>query len=160
MRSIVTSVYSVSHTSSNNHYSLHYHYTSAQPSPHYSLTTFPVFVAHGFSFSWSGGVEGEGVVDGLCSIPWSKDKQFGVSDVHELLELVGDGVRAVPVLPKLLSVFASRACRSAVMIGDAMDEASMSAIVRHMSEMDHPWACPHGRPTMRHLCDLTLLNET
>ena len=76
----------------------------------------PVFTAHGFSFAWSGGSVGDGVVDGLVGLPWSKDKQFGVSDVHELLELVGEGVRA-PVLPKLLSVFASRACRSAVMIG-------------------------------------------
>ena len=113
-----------------------------------------VFTAHGFVFRWSGGEAGVGGVDGLVGLPWSKDRQFGVGDVHELLELVGEGVRA-PVLPKLLSVFASRACRSAVMVGDALDEAAMSVIVRHMSEMEHPWACPHGRPTMRHLCDIS-----
>ena len=118
-----------------------------------------VFTAHGFSFSWSGGTDGEGVVSGLVGLPWSKNKQFGVSDVHELLELVGDGVRA-PVLPKLLSVFAMRACHGAVRVGDALDEASMGGIVRHMGEMEHPWACPHGRPTMRHLCDIGLLAAT
>ena len=116
----------------------------------------PVFAAHGFSFAWSGGGEGEGVVCGLAALPWSKARSFGVADVHELLELLSDGVRA-PVLPKLLSVFASRACRSAVMIGDALDDAAMGVIVRHMGEMEHPWACPHGRPTMRHLCDISLI---
>jgi DNA mismatch repair protein PMS2 len=30
-------------------------------------------------------------------------------------------------------------------------------VVRHMSTMDQPWNCPHGRPTMRHLLDLSML---
>jgi hypothetical protein len=28
-------------------------------------------------------------------------------------------------------------------------------VIRHMGTMDHPWNCPHGRPTMRHLVDLS-----
>ena len=27
--------------------------------------------------------------------------------------------------------------------------------MRRMGTMDQPWNCPHGRPTMRHLSDLT-----
>jgi hypothetical protein len=42
------------------------------------------------------------------------------------------------------SMFASRACRSAVMIGTALSRAQMTNIVRHMFDMEHPWACPHG----------------
>lgn len=30
----------------------------------------------------------------------------------------------------------------------------MEKVVRHMGEMEKPWNCPHGRPTMRHLCGL------
>jgi DNA mismatch repair protein PMS2 len=26
--------------------------------------------------------------------------------------------------------------------------------VKCMAEMEHPWNCPHGRPTMRHLMSL------
>ena len=54
-------------------------------------------------------------------------------------------------------MFASRACRSAVMIGTALSRSKLQTLVRHMSEMEHPWACPHGRPTMRHLFDLSQL---
>ena len=28
-------------------------------------------------------------------------------------------------------------------------------ILRHMSTIEQPWNCPHGRPTMRHLCDIS-----
>ncbi|CAG8847925.1 26563_t:CDS:2, partial [Racocetra persica] len=52
-------------------------------------------------------------------------------------------------------MFASRACRKSVMIGDALSCQQMEKIVRHMGEIDQPWNCPHGRPTMRHLLDLS-----
>ncbi|EDN93919.1 hypothetical protein SS1G_09786 [Sclerotinia sclerotiorum 1980 UF-70] len=32
----------------------------------------------------------------------------------------------------------------------------MEKVVRHMGEIEQPWNCPHGRPTMRHLCGLGL----
>ena len=54
-------------------------------------------------------------------------------------------------------MFASRACRSAVMIGTSMTREHMLRIVRQMAAMDQPWNCPHGRPTMRHLIDLSML---
>lgn len=30
----------------------------------------------------------------------------------------------------------------------------MEKVVAHMGTIDKPWNCPHGRPTMRHLCSL------
>lgn len=30
-------------------------------------------------------------------------------------------------------------------------------IVEHLADLESPWNCPHGRPTMRHLVDLTTL---
>eukprot|EP01034_Spumella_vulgaris_P024390 gene24390-30734_t len=57
-------------------------------------------------------------------------------------------------LPKLVSMFASRACRSAVMIGTALNGQEMRGIVDRMEGLAQPWNCPHGRPTMRHLVDL------
>jgi DNA mismatch repair protein PMS2 len=45
---------------------------------------------------------------------------------------------------QVTSMFASRACRSSVMIGTALSQQKMSSIVRHMADMEHPWACPHG----------------
>ena len=43
------------------------------------------------------------------------------------------------------------------MIGHVLNHSQMKRIVRHMGEIDQPWNCPHGRPTMRHLLDLTEL---
>jgi DNA mismatch repair protein PMS2 len=51
-------------------------------------------------------------------------------------------------------MLASRACRSSIMIGRALDGPSMARILGRLSELDAPWNCPHGRPTMRHLAVL------
>lgn len=47
-----------------------------------------------------------------------------------------------------------RACRSSIMVGKALTETGMQRVVRHMGEIERPWNCPHGRPTMRHLSRL------
>ncbi|KAF9167524.1 Mismatch repair endonuclease pms2 [Actinomortierella ambigua] len=60
---------------------------------------------------------------------------------------------------KVRNLFASRACRRSVMIGDVLKLSQMKKIVRHMGEIDQPWNCPHGRPTMRHLLDLSELEQ-
>lgn len=40
------------------------------------------------------------------------------------------------------------------MIGKTLGVKDMRRVVKHMGELDKPWNCPHGRPTMRHLCDV------
>lgn len=67
-------------------------------------------------------------------------------------------------LPKALEMFASRACRSAVMIGQALDRRKMTKVrelhdcarctgqrpqrcmqlVRQLEGLEQPWNCPHG----------------
>ncbi|KAJ1725045.1 ATP-binding mismatch repair protein [Coemansia erecta] len=79
-------------------------------------------------------------------------------DKGDLMDLVGklaEGQRGVRC-ERARRVFASRACRKAVMIGHPLDMASMRTIVRQLSDLDHPWNCPHGRPTMRHLYRLQM----
>ncbi|KAG0346228.1 Mismatch repair endonuclease pms2 [Podila humilis] len=60
---------------------------------------------------------------------------------------------------KVRNLFASRACRRSVMIGHVLNHSQMKRIVRHMGEIDQPWNCPHGRPTMRHLLDLAEMEQ-
>ena len=62
-------------------------------------------------------------------------------------------------LPKLVSMFASRACRSAVMIGTALQQHEMTTIINKLEQIEQPWNCPHGRPTMRHLTDLRVYHK-
>lgn len=63
-------------------------------------------------------------------------------------------------LPKLRAVLASRACHSAVVIGDALQHAKMVSIVRTLATLEQPWNCPHGRPTIRHIADLSRLRPS
>jgi DNA mismatch repair protein PMS2 len=48
-------------------------------------------------------------------------------------------------------MLASRACRSSIMIGRALEPRAQRAILDHLAALHSPWNCPHGRPTMRHL---------
>lgn len=94
----------------------------------------------------------------LLSLPLSRETTFSVSDLEELVFLLADNptssATTVPRPSKVRRMFAMRACRSSIMIGRALSRRQMEAVVRHMGEMDKPWNCPHGRPTMRHLCGL------
>ncbi|KAL1918986.1 uncharacterized protein VTP21DRAFT_2367 [Calcarisporiella thermophila] len=94
----------------------------------------------------------------LLSVPVNKSMTFGVEDLEELIWLLNEHPSRHMVRPsKLRAAFASRACRKSVMIGDALSLREMKKIVGHMGEIDQPWNCPHGRPTMRHLFDLRTL---
>ena len=55
---------------------------------------------------------------------------------------------------RVRAMLASRACRSSVMIGKALATTQMQTILAHLSDLDYPWNCPHGRPTLRHLVSL------
>lgn len=77
-------------------------------------------------------------------------------------------------------MFASRACRKSVMIGKALSRSEMQRLITQMGEIEQPWVsrkyydkfrmkcylflfsknCPHGRPTMRHLVNLVMLNKS
>ncbi|KAI6140116.1 hypothetical protein BKA82DRAFT_1005195 [Pisolithus tinctorius] len=92
----------------------------------------------------------------LMAQPISKDTVFDMKDLEELIHLMQDRPRGTMVrCSKARAMFAMRACRRSVMIGRPLDKSRMTTIVRHMASMDQPWNCPHGRPTMRHLSDLT-----
>ena len=76
----------------------------------------------------------------LVAQPVSKDTVFGVSDLEELLDLVGSAPAGEVVRPtKARRMFASRACRKSVMVGKALNANQMRAVVRHMGTMEQPW---------------------
>ncbi|KAK5657680.1 hypothetical protein OQA88_2752 [Cercophora sp. LCS_1] len=94
----------------------------------------------------------------LLSLPLSRETTFSVADLEELIFLLGDNptgsATTIPRPSKVRKMLAMRACRSSIMIGRALSTRQMEKVVRHMGEMEKPWNCPHGRPTMRHLCGL------
>ena len=95
----------------------------------------------------------------LVSLPMSRETTFDVTDLEELIALLAESPSSsssakVPRPTKVRRMFAMRACRSSVMIGKTLTLKQMGALVKKMGEIDKPWNCPHGRPTMRHVCGL------
>lgn len=91
----------------------------------------------------------------LEGIPHLKNSRFDESDLEEVVVHLSENPGSIPVCSKLNAIFASKACRSAVMIGDPLDEVKMKKILANMQHLQQPWNCPHGRPTVRVLSKIT-----
>ena len=101
---------------------------------------------------------GESPVGRRCQVvalPLSRETTFSLEDLDELLALLAEAPSgSVPRPSKVRKMFAMRACRSSIMIGRTLTHKQMGKVLKHLGELDKPWNCPHGRPTMRHLCSL------
>ncbi|XP_046352551.2 mismatch repair endonuclease PMS2-like isoform X1 [Haliotis rufescens] len=93
----------------------------------------------------------------LTSTPVSKNWNFGKDDIEELIFMLTDSPGVMCRPSRVRMMFASRACRKSIMIGTALNKAEMKKLLCHMGEIEQPWNCPHGRPTMRHLFNLNML---
>ncbi|CAG8621548.1 13234_t:CDS:10, partial [Ambispora gerdemannii] len=75
----------------------------------------------------------------VLSQPVSKNTVFGIKDLEELIFLLSERPGVMVRCSHARDMFASRACRQAVMIGDALTKRQMQKIVKHMGEIDQPW---------------------
>ncbi|KAI1075606.1 DNA mismatch repair protein MutL [Whalleya microplaca] len=135
----------------------------------------PALEANGFQVSIDDESGAVGARVSLLSLPLSRETTFELADLEELVALLtehqsslpptsaaggsGNNRNNVPRPSKVRKMFAMRACRSSIMIGKHLTNKQMEKLVRHMGELDKPWNCPHGRPTMRHLCGLGAWGE-
>mmetsp|Transcript_32741 Transcript_32741/g.101375 ORF Transcript_32741/g.101375 Transcript_32741/m.101375 type:complete len:669 (-) Transcript_32741:584-2590(-) len=95
----------------------------------------------------------------LHSVPSVKGINFGTKDIAEFISVLTDAGEMcsdedLPRCPRLHAVFASKACRTAVMVGTPLSVPEMTRLLRELAHLDQPWNCPHGRPTIRHLARL------
>ncbi|CAG9970631.1 unnamed protein product [Clonostachys byssicola] len=98
----------------------------------------------------------------LTALPLSRETTFSITDLEELIALLADESSESTHIPrpsKVRKMFAMRACRSSIMIGKALTRHQMYSLVGHMGDLDKPWNCPHGRPTMRHLFSIDKWDE-
>ncbi|KAI1095955.1 DNA mismatch repair protein MutL [Rostrohypoxylon terebratum] len=124
----------------------------------------PALEANGFIVSMDeSGDQPVGSRCQLLSLPLSREVTFSLADLEELISMLTDHqsecASAIPRPSRVRNMFAMRACRSSVMIGKHLTTPQMQKLVRHMGELDKPWNCPHGRPTMRHLCAIGAWSE-
>ena len=102
----------------------------------------------------SGDVEHESMVGAGTGADGSG--MYGNNAVRRYAGRIGDSAdRIIGRLPKAVAMFASRACRTSIMIGKALSKQEMDQVVKKLEKVEQPWNCPHGRPTMQHLGDLT-----
>lgn len=96
----------------------------------------------------------------LTSLPISKNWTFGKEDIDELIFMLSEAGEdsSEHFRPsRVRAMFASRACRTSVMVGTSLSMGDMVKLVRHMGEIEQPWNCPHGRPTIRHLVNTEMV---
>ncbi|XP_018397307.1 PREDICTED: mismatch repair endonuclease PMS2 [Cyphomyrmex costatus] len=122
-----------------------------------------IFEDNGFTFNINKQAEPGKKIE-LIGIPVSGHWQFGQDDIEELVFLIREAGNETMANHKyrpsrVRQMLASRACRSAVMIGTALNFSEMQRLITQMIEMQNPWSCPHGRPTIRHLLSLLLINK-
>lgn len=117
-----------------------------------------IFNSNGFQFDIDESLPfGERVK--LTSVPQSRNWSFGKDDIEELIFMLSDSPGALCRPSRVRAMFASRACRQSIMIGTALSASQMRSLVDHMGQIEQPWNCPHGRPTIRHLVNLDMLSH-
>ncbi|KPA86083.1 mismatch repair protein PMS1 putativemismatch repair protein [Leptomonas pyrrhocoris] len=95
----------------------------------------------------------------VCSLPVLPYDVVSAADVVELVQqLVLYGTITHP-LRAVWHSMATKACRSSIMIGTALTMKTMRQVVRRLGELEQPWNCPHGRPTLRLLGNLADLHK-
>uniref|UniRef100_A0A182WWZ3 MutL C-terminal dimerisation domain-containing protein n=1 Tax=Anopheles quadriannulatus TaxID=34691 RepID=A0A182WWZ3_ANOQN len=122
------------------------------------IDNLDVFEMNGFKFEVDGAAPTTKKVR-LMAKPYSRNWEFGKEDIDELIFMLQDAPSTVCRPSRVRAMFASRACRKSVMIGRALSVREMERLIRHMGEIDQPWNCPHGRPTMRHLVNLAMIRQ-
>ncbi|KAI8426489.1 hypothetical protein MSG28_005305 [Choristoneura fumiferana] len=123
------------------------------------MDNLEIFKKNGFTFEINGDAPPTRRVK-LLTIPMSKNWIFGKEDIEELLFMLRESSSEYCRPSRVRAMFASRACRKSVMIGTALGKADMKVLVDHMAEIDNPWNCPHGRPTIRHLVNLAMVHKS
>ncbi|OIR58274.1 MAG: DNA mismatch repair protein Pms1/Mlh2 [Amphiamblys sp. WSBS2006] len=86
----------------------------------------------------------------LVGVPVVYKKTLGEGDFKEFVSsIIENADESTDTIPRIRRIVASMACRSSVMIGDAVGRRRMGEIVHGIGRLEKPWTCPHGRPTIR-----------
>ncbi|CAO3589809.1 unnamed protein product [Absidia cylindrospora] len=123
-----------------------------------AMDNLNIFQANGFNMKVDEDAEPTKRIS-VLSQPFSENTMLNKADISELIYLIRERPGEMVRCSRIRSMFASRACRKSYMIGDPLNRKQMLKIVHHMGEIDQPWNCPHGRPTMRHLMTIGNLKK-
>ena len=102
-----------------------------------------------------------GVRRRLIGLPSLGGVLYNKSDFQDLLNILSENYEdkiehklSMPRPAKTRKILAMKACRSSIMIGKSLSKSQMKQIILQMGQIDKPWHCPHGRPTIKYLYSL------
>lgn len=121
------------------------------------IENLKIFEMNGFKFLIDDEAEAGKKIK-IHSKPFSKNWEFGREDVEEMIFMLDEAPNTLCRPSRIRTMFASRACRKSIMIGTPLTKKQMKVLLEHMGELDHPWNCPHGRPTLRYLQNLDFID--
>ncbi|KAI5184546.1 DNA mismatch repair protein PMS2 [Nematocida homosporus] len=84
----------------------------------------------------------------LIQVPMYSTTVFGEAELKETLDILRDTPKTKVIFTSLRKIFASKACRTSIMIGDSLTRQQMQTIIQNLAHTTRPWNCPHGRPTI------------
>ena len=87
----------------------------------------------------------------VLSVPVLPHDLVRADDIQELTMQLAAAGDVVKPLRAVWHSMATKACRASIMIGATLDMSTMQRVVSGLARLDHPWNCPHGRPTLRHV---------
>lgn len=107
------------------------------------IDNISVFEANGFRFD----IDLERPITKRCKLvakPFSRNWEFSKEDIDELLFMLQEGTSDADYLntcrpSRIRAMFASRACRSSVMIGKSLSKTEMRRLVDQMGTIEQPW---------------------
>ncbi|KRY33411.1 Serine palmitoyltransferase 1, partial [Trichinella spiralis] len=123
---------------------------------HVILENLETFKNLGYTFQFP--PEGSDEPVKIVSLPVCHGQIFDQRDFDEMISKLSQFPGNLCMPTKIRSILASRACRKSVMIGTALSMEEMQQIVERLSSIEHPWNCPHGRPTVEFLLIFFYLN--
>ncbi len=85
------------------------------------------------------------VIDGVpIDVVWGREKEI----IRDILDREEQGQKGAKVFDQMA---ASYACQAAIKAGDPLSLEEMRSLVDRLFATEHPYYCPHGRPTVVHL---------
>lgn len=107
------------------------------------LTHSEVFTSIGFEFEPFGND-----AFALRAVP---DNLFGIAQKDLLIEMLNqmaDGIQSETAPDLIAEKIASMSCKAAVKGNSRLSVAEVDTLIRELLELENPYHCPHGRPTI------------
>ena len=78
------------------------------------------------------------------AVPYIFNKPVDPTALRDAL----DQINQYDQFPEKDRFIMSMACHSAIRAGDALSQMEMNELIKQLAEIQGPYTCPHGRPTI------------